>query len=270
MTYASLTSARLGLRSAALIGADSVAAEAHELDLLRAAGVDVRIVPLSQGPIFENVETEHGRLQTCVEPGEALPVVTLPRTWLSAKAWMVVPIAAETGPEWAAAIPSGARLALGWQGLLRMLVAGERTRRKPPSRGPLVERADLIGVSHADLEPGTTLGELSAVLRPGGRMVLTDGPAGGILFEASQIGPANEIAYDAVTSRQVDPTGAGDVFLAALLAAWLDNDRPRGESGPTRADLRFAAAAGGLAVEGVGLPAVPDRAAVLTRLAASG
>jgi len=98
VTYASLTSARLGLRSAALIGADPTGAEARELDLLRVAGVDVRIVPIGQGPVFDNLETEHGRVQTCVEPGEALPVVELPASWLAARAWMVVPIAAETGP----------------------------------------------------------------------------------------------------------------------------------------------------------------------------
>ena len=269
VTYASLTSARLGLRSAALIGADPTTTGARELDLLRAAGVDVRIVQIGQGPIFDNLETEHGRVQTCVEPGEALPVVELPASWLAAEAWMVVPIAAETGPEWAVAIPRAARLALGWQGLLRQLVAGQRTGRKPPQHGPLVDRADLIGVSQADLDPGTTIAELNAVLRKGTRVVLTDGPAGGVLFEATERGPANETAYDAVPSTHVDPTGAGDVFLAALCAAWLGHDQGVAESGPTRDDLRFAAAAGGLVVEGVGLPAVPDRAAVLARLARS-
>ena len=269
VTYASLTSARLGLRSAALIGADPTGAEARELDLLRVAGVDVRIVPIGQGPVFDNLETEHGRVQTCVEPGEALPVVELPASWLAARAWMVVPIAAETGPEWAAAIPRNARLALGWQGLLRELVADQRTGRKPPSRGPLVERADLIGVSQADLDPGTTVAELNAVLRTGTRVVLTDGPAGGVLFEATAGGPANEVFYDAVPSTHVDPTGAGDVFLAALFASWFRHDQGAAESGPTRDDLRFAAAAGGLVVEGIGLPAVPDRAAVLARLARS-
>jgi len=267
VTYASLTSARLGLRSAAVIGADPAAAQAREIDLLRAAGVDVRIVPLSRGPIFENLETEHGRVQTCLEPGEPLPVVALPERWLAAGAWLVVPIANETGSEWAAAIPEQARLALGWQGLLRTLVAGERTARKPPTRGAVVDRADLIGVSRADLEPGTTIADLNAVLRPATRVVLTDGPTGGILFEAGGAGPSDEIEYDAIAARQVDSTGAGDVFLAALLAAWLEHAGSAGARGPTPDDLRFAAVAGGLVVEGVGLPAVPDRAAILARLA---
>jgi sugar/nucleoside kinase (ribokinase family) len=267
VAYAALTSARLGHRSAAVIGADATAAGAEEIDMLRSAGVEVRIVPLRQGAIFENLETEHGRVQTCVEPGEQVPVVEVPDGWRTAPAWMVVPVSNETGPEWAAAIPAGARLILGWQGLLRTLVAGAQTRRKPPSRGPLVDRADLIGVSSADLDPGTTPGELGGLLRPGTWLVLTDGIHGGLAVEATDGGPANERPYVAVPSRQVDATGAGDVFLAALVAAWLDRGAPAAERGPTPADLRWAAAAGALAVEGVGLPAVPDRAAVIARLA---
>jgi len=63
VTYSALTIARLGLRTAALVGADSEAATATELDLLRQAGVDVRVVPLERGPIFENLETPEGRIQ---------------------------------------------------------------------------------------------------------------------------------------------------------------------------------------------------------------
>jgi sugar/nucleoside kinase (ribokinase family) len=267
VAYAALTTARLGFRAAALIGADSIAASASEIDLLRSAGVEVRIEAVGQGPIFENLETAHGRLQTCVEPGEPLPVVELPPAWSAAPVWMVVPVAGETGPEWAAAVPTGVRLVLGWQGLLRTLIAGERTGRRPPSRGPLVERADLIGVSRADLAPGTSFGELNAVVRPGTRVVLTKGRDGGIAFEAGDGDAADQVAYRAVPSTQMDPTGAGDVFLAALIAAWLDRGAPPDQPGPTPDDLRWAAAAAALVVEGVGLLAIPDRTAVLARLA---
>jgi len=270
VAYAALTSARLGHRSAALVGADETAARAHELELLRSAGVTVQIMPLNQGPIFENLETDHGRVQTCVEPGDPLPVVELASSWSDAPAWMVVPVAGETGPGWAAAIPAKARTALGWQGLLRTLVAGEHTGRKAPSRGPLLDRADLIGVSRADLAPEISIDELNAVLRPGARLVVTNGANGGLSLEAGDHERTHELAYAAVPSMQVDPTGAGDVFLAALVAAWLDRAVPRDQPGPTGADLRWAAAASALVVEGVGLPAVPDRAAVLGRLAESG
>ena len=55
------------------------------------------------------------------------------------------------------------------------------------------------------------------------------------------------------TDRETDPTGAGDTFLAALLASVLRPaivGRPRSRRSP---DLRFAAAAGSLAVEEPGL-----------------
>ncbi|MGH2464948.1 MAG: PfkB family carbohydrate kinase [Candidatus Limnocylindrales bacterium] len=267
VAYAALTSARLGHRSAAVFGADGIAAGAAEIDLLRSAGVDVHIVPLAQGPIFENVETEHGRVQTCVEPGEPVPVVDLPEGWLAAPAWMVVPVSNETGPEWAGAIPAHARLILGWQGLLRGLVAGGETVRMAPSRGPLVDRANLIGVSRGDLGKETGVAELNRLLRPGTRLVVTEGIHGGVLFEAASGGPANAITYSSIPSQQVDSTGAGDVFLAALVAAWLDRGAPADRPGPTPADLRWAAVAGALVVEAVGLPAVPNRVSVIERLA---
>ena len=50
VTYASLTTARLGLRTAAIVGVDSTAATASELDMLREAGVDLLLVPLDEGP----------------------------------------------------------------------------------------------------------------------------------------------------------------------------------------------------------------------------
>jgi sugar/nucleoside kinase (ribokinase family) len=63
----------------------------------------------------------------------------------------------------------------------------------------------------------------------------------------------------------MDPTGAGDVFLAALMVAWLLT----GELATARA-LRFAAAAGSCAVEGAGLVGVPTRVQVAARLHSTG
>lgn len=263
MTYGALTTARLGLRSAALIGADPLAAEAGELGLLRDAGVDVRIVSLEHGPVLQNVATPGGRVQTCIDPGIPVPVGRLPAAWLTAPNWLIVPVAAETEPAWASAMPSSANVALGWQGLLRILVAGERIRRRPPTATALVERADLVGVSRHDLEPGTRVEALVALLRPEARLVVTEGRAGGIVIERHGGGARQVGRYAAIKAADIDSTGAGDVFLAALLAAMSEHGHGPVDPG----DLRRAAAAAALVVEGVGLAAVPDRAAVSARLA---
>ena len=78
VTYAALTTARLGLRTAAVIGADDAGAAADELDLLRDAGVDLLLQPLPEAPIFDNRETPAGRVQICHAVGRPLPVPSLP------------------------------------------------------------------------------------------------------------------------------------------------------------------------------------------------
>ena len=84
VTYAALTTARLGLRTAAIVGADADAAASTELDALRDAGVDVQVVPLEEGPVFHNVETPKGRVQTCIQRGVPLPIPPIPVGWLAA------------------------------------------------------------------------------------------------------------------------------------------------------------------------------------------
>ena len=268
VTYAALTTARLGLRTAALIGADELGGRARELDMLRAAGVELRVVPLAEAPIFENRETPSGRVQTCHAVGRPIDVPPLPEAWRAARAWSVVPVAGEIRDDWTAAIPGAAYLTVGWQGLLRDLSAGATVARRAPAPSALLRRADLVGVSHHDVGPGTPVAMLAALLHPGADLLVTEGREGGLLVRVGPDGPSEVLRYlPTATERETDPTGAGDTFLAALLASVL---RPAivGRRRPRRSpDLRFAAAAGSLVVEGPGLAAVPDRAAVIVRRA---
>jgi sugar/nucleoside kinase (ribokinase family) len=271
VSYAALALARLGLRTAAVIGLDAAAASAAEVGTLAAAGVDLLRVRLPAGTVFLNVETPAGRVQTCVGLGVPLPTVWLPDSWRAAPAWMFVPVSGETRDDWAAEIPEQAFVTIGWQGLLRDLRAGERTRRRPPARSALLDRADLVGLSHFDVDPETALDDLAAVLRPGTRLLVTQGAHGGLLTTVTGDGTGDVFHYPATpTRREVDPTGAGDTFLAALVAAVLRRrlGAARRRWGPL--DLDFAAAAGSLAVEAVGLAGAPGRAAVLQRMLRQG
>ncbi len=267
VTYATLTTARLGLRTAAIVGVDRHARGADELDLLRDAGADLILVPLEEGPIYHNVETPTGRVQTCVQPGVPLPIPPIPESWQAAPAWELAPVAGEIDDAWAAAIPPNAYLGVAWQGLLRTLVAGTTISRRLPTASPILRRADLVGVSHRDVDPATPIAALTALLKPGCRLVVTRGEEGGLVLVTGGSGPDAVLRYGLTPSdRELDPTGAGDTFLAALVSTVVHHTLGGPRSARAHPELRFAAAAGVLVVEGYGLAAVPDRGAVLARM----
>lgn len=264
--YGALTLARLGVPTACLLGVDPAAAGAEELALLRAAGLALLPVLLDQGPVFVNEQTPAGRRQRWVSGSDPLAVSGLPTDWQAAEAFLFAPVADELGSDWAEVPPVGATVAFGWQGLLRTLERGGSVRRRPPRAHPLLTRADLVGLSAEDLEPDVALDDLAVLLRPGATLVLTRGTRGGLAFGVGLGGrPVGLVRYPATPATTVDPTGAGDVFLAAVLAARV---RPRLVAGlGVRGDLRLAAAAGALAVEARGIESVPRLAAVVERLA---
>jgi sugar/nucleoside kinase (ribokinase family) len=269
VTYGALALARLGLDVRAVIGADAAAGTAPELDLLRGAGVDLRIAPLRRGPIFVNEERPHGRRQVALEVSDPIATEALPAAWRSppGAGVLLAPVAGELGPEWASAAPAGSLVALGWQGLLRRVVRGLSVDRVAPVPHAFLEAAQLIGLSADDLAADVRPGALVDFLRPGATVVITRGDRGGTAFTSRRPARALRQAYRAIApDRVVDPTGAGDVFLAALLATML---RPRSSDAdlgrPHFGDLRFAAAAASLAVEELGLAGVPALEAVLRR-----
>ncbi|HJP89194.1 MAG TPA: PfkB family carbohydrate kinase [Candidatus Limnocylindrales bacterium] len=259
VTYGSLTLARLGLRVGAVVGVDAEAAGARELEALEAAGAIVIRAPLAPGPVFEITESASARTLRCVSSSEPLSVFEIPRAWLlSGTPAFLGPVAGELGADWAAV--AGGELALGWQGLLRELRAGEVVRRLAPAGHPLLKAATLVAASREDLGSGFVASSAANLLHPSATLVVTDGSEGGEVLEAaSPEGNEQSWRYTAVPSDRVtDPTGAGDVFLAAMLAARIDPTL-----GP---DVLVGAAAASLAIEGPGVDAVPTRAAVLERM----
>lgn len=266
--YAALTTARLGLRTAAVVGVDRLTASAAELDLLRHAGVVLRPAIVSHVPVFRNDETADGRVQTLMSVASPLGTRHLPDAWRTARAWSLAPVAGEVSDAWAA-VPRQALVALGWQGLLRTLIAGTIVTRRDPSPSSLVARADLIGVSRHDLGPVVVPADLFRLIKPTTRLVVTDGPFGGQLLRRDAKGKVEARSYDAIHPQtEIDPTGAGDVFLAALLAVTLRPDLL--DDLPHRSadeDLRFAATAASFVVEAHGLEGIPALEAVRERFA---
>ena len=266
-SYSALALARLGLRVGALVVADDLAATSREMNAIRDAGVDVRVVPGGRGPIFINIETPTGRIQQTPQVSDFVDPRALPASWLDARAWMFAPVAAEVHEEWADVPRSDALVGLGWQGLLRVLRDGAPVRHMSPGPSPLVLRADLIGVGSDDVDEATTPAHLAALLHPGATLLFTDGVHGGTAFRVGErpddLEPRHWHSIPIV--NYVDPVGAGDTFLAAVFAAWVDPGITSGWSGPDP-DLRLGAACGSLILEGPGVFGVPYLEDALRRM----
>jgi sugar/nucleoside kinase (ribokinase family) len=270
VSYSALTTARLGLPTGAIVGVDGQAATASELELLREAGVDVHLVPLEHGPIFVNIERPEGRLQLCGDHSDPVPVSAVPDAWRMAPGWILAPVAAELPQAWAGVPAERALVAVGWQGLLRELEAGQAVRHVAPRPDPIVRRADLVGLSRDDVDRGVELADLYGLLHRGASLAVTQGDHGGLVVHGAHgdHDAALELRhYPAVPSHAaIDPTGAGDVFLAALAAARIEPRLVGGRIGQGF-DLLLAAAAASLVLEGPGLLGVPTRDAVRQRMA---
>lgn len=265
--YSALALARLGVSVGALMVADGPAAASDELDLLRSSGVDVRVVPGTRGPVFINVETPTGRIQQSPQVSDAVDPAELPAAWREARAWMLVPVAAEVGSAWACVPPAGALVALGWQGLLRVLVPGGPVRHRQPGPDPVVGRADLIGVGSDDVDDATTPADLARLMHPGATLLFTDGVHGGTAYRVGDGLRELEARrwHSIPTRRYVDPVGAGDSFLAGVVAALVDPSLTAGWDG-SDPELRLGAACGSLVLEGPGVHGAPFRADAIRRM----
>ena len=266
VTYGSMVAARLGMRVRALVGVDETAAGAPELDLLRAAGVEVQVAPLARGPVFDNRQTPGGRVQHVHQAGDHISTDALPPSWRDCGALLLAPVCGELGDEWAAVVSAGVLVGLGWQGLLRRLVPGQPVEHLPLQPRPLIARADIALVSAEDVAAGgASLADL--LPRAGQELAVTDGERGALHLRRTGVRRRDFAVrrVPALPARAVDPTGAGDSFLAAWCAARLAG-AARGRTVEEWQALAIGAAVGSAAVESDRLAGLPDVRALCRRL----
>jgi sugar/nucleoside kinase (ribokinase family) len=248
--YASLAAQHLG-RQVAVVSAPA------ELppDLLES--VAVAFHPSPTPPTFENQYTPQGRRQILHAASQPIRVADIPAEWRAAPIVHLGPVLGETPEELAFAFPH-ALLGVTPQGWMRAWgpdLPGLVTYRPWQPTEELLRRIDALVLSIEDVKGDEAL--VAAWARQCRLVALTHGAQGATLFIAGQ--PHHVDAFPAI---ERDPTGAGDVFAAALLVRLCETGDPLDAA-------RFAACVAAGSVEGRGASRIPSRSVVEERLRAA-
>jgi 1D-myo-inositol 3-kinase len=203
------------------------------------AGTAARIAPAARTTLFVNVHAPGGRSQRVEAAAPPLDPAAFPETWRGADVLYLAPVLGEIAPR-AFADAAGARqVGLGVQGLVRALAPDGAVLQPRWS----FERAELSGVTAAFVGDDDLRGQGDLVARLAAAVpivVSTRGAAG-----CEVIAGGKTVRVGVFSAREVDPTGAGDVFAAGFLFALARGGDPIDAA-------RLGAAAASIIVEGLG------------------
>lgn len=202
---------------------------------------------------FEYLETPAGRAFKVAATASPLTTADLPEDWRDASLVLLAPVIDEVDPLLATAFTDGA-VGAGAQGWLRQVGPDGLVGVRAWTPEVLLSRLQALFLSAEDVRGQEAF--LTEWVQRVPIAIVTAGQAGALLFvngERYEVRPRR--------AREVDSTGAGDVFAAAFLMAYHRNGDPWEAA-------EEATCAAALSVEGEGWSAVPDRAGLGAALAA--
>jgi sugar/nucleoside kinase (ribokinase family) len=185
-----------------------------------------------------------GRTLGCGPVASPITPADVPEDWRGAPLVLLAPVINELDPLLAAAFPE-ATVAAAAQGWLRGLMAdGRVSAARWDSAGQVLPRIQALFLSSEDI--GAAAREAMEWYQQVPVGVLTAGRLGALLFVN---GERYEVPPHPV--REIDPTGAGDVFAAAFLLHYARHGDPWDAAAA-------GACAAALSVQGPGPAAIPD------------
>jgi sugar/nucleoside kinase (ribokinase family) len=202
--------------------------------------IDALILPSPSTTTFENTYGEGGRrTQRVHAAARPLDPTSLPAAWRDADLLLLAPVLGELVPAAFAAAVRARAAGLCVQGLVReVLPGGAVAPRSLEVRADVLAGLGLVvlGEDEAAGQPGLAAA-LAAVVP---LVAFTHGERGCELLSSAG---ARRVGVH--PAREVDPTGAGDVFAAAMLLGLARGDAPAEAA-------RLGAAAASIVVEGCG------------------
>lgn len=238
--YSGLLAHRMGLKVALYTSGAS-----HlNLDILE--GIEIIDQPGPGVTTFINQYTPAGRIQRLLDKAADLDPSQIPEKWKKAKIIHLAPVAREVPLTAAEEFPAGF-LGYSLQGWMRIWDEAGRISPTPlPKPGEPVRDQALGILSIEDL--GGDRKEVERLRRQFPTLALTLGPKGVEIYSSGgrQVIPAP-------STREIDPTGAGDIFAAALLILWKVSEIPIEEA------ARLANALAAASVKKPGIAGIPEK-----------
>jgi sugar/nucleoside kinase (ribokinase family) len=246
VAYSALTARALGLR----VGV--VTAWGGEVPLDSLEGIQVETIPVEHSTTFENIYTPEGRVQFLHHIAQDLSYEHIPPAWREAPIVHIGPIAGEGKALADGKFPS-ALLGLTPQGWLRCWDETGKVGICPWPEGPeMLAKAGAAVVSLEDVKSDEE--QIEAMAQACRVLAVTEGPAGARLYWNGDLR-----RFPAPAVKEVDATGAGDIFATAFF--W----RLHVTRDPWAA-ARFATRLAALSVQRRGLEGIPTQEEIQTCL----
>ena len=237
--YSALTARALGLR----VGIVTAAGPETTLQTLK----DLPLLSLSssRSTTFENIYTEHGRVQYLRAQATRLDFNQIPEVWRHSSIIHLGPIADEMD----SVLPgSFAPVLLGLtpQGWMRQWSEeGRVSSRQWQNAEPALQRANAVVLSREDVNGDDEV--IEYIAHQTSILAVTESAAGSVLYWNG-----DRRRFHAPEVPEVDPTGAGDIFAAAFFFRLFKTRDPWEAA-------RFATVLASHSVTRVGLTGIPTK-----------
>ena len=203
--YSSLTARALGLR----VGVLTVCEDCLEAKELISQGILVAGMRADQTTTFENIQTPDGRIQYIHSVAPTIDLSMIPETWRSTPIVHLGPVAHEIDPGVLRAF-TNSFVGLTPQGWLRGWDLEGRVHYSDwPESSFVLQQATAAVISVEDVQGDESLiDEIASSVRV---LAVTEGMAGARLYWNGDVR-----RFNAEKIKEVDPTGAGDIFATAF------------------------------------------------------
>ena len=255
VSFAAVTALRLG-RTPTIVTRAAPDTDLTELP----AAVDLRLLPSAITTTFANVYTEQGRIQYCYTPAAAITQADIPPQLRRPRAVLLGPLVDEIGSDIAPLFAPPTLVTAVPQGWMRRWDETGRVYSKPwANADAILPHLDVLVLSLEDIDHD--LQRLQPFFQHLSMIVLTEYRDGSTLYQRGVDKRVTETKIPPRPAREVDPTGAGDIFATAFMIRLQ-------ETGDPVQAARFANVTASFGVEHAGVTGIPTRQQVLAYMEA--